>query len=119
VWTYTQQTGELQHNGQHEARGYSGNGQGKNNPEMEAIHYIGPIPRGLWTIGKVFEGHASGPHAISLYPFPETNTFGRQLFFIHGDRIGHAGDASKGCLVFDPFTRGRLAETPDKILQVI
>jgi len=119
VWFYRQRTGELFHGIEHIATGYSGSAQGKNNPDMEAVHNIGPIPRGYWTIGKVLDGQATSPHSIPLYPFPTTNTFGRQLFFMHGDQLQHPGEASHGCLVLDAFTRGRLAESSDKVLQVI
>jgi hypothetical protein len=44
AWTYAQKTGELQQDGKNVATGYSGAGPGKNNPEMENIRNVGPIP---------------------------------------------------------------------------
>jgi len=119
MWTYDQATGELKHGGAAIAVGYSGNGAGKNNPDAQAIHDVGPIPRGAWIIGSVVEGSHLGPHVMSLIPTPLTATLGRTGFFIHGDSIADPGHGSCGCVILDPYTRGRLAETKDRYLQVI
>ena len=50
AWTYIQETGELQQDGKPVATGYSGAGSGKNNPDLQDVHNIGPIPQGDWTI---------------------------------------------------------------------
>ena len=54
TWTFEQKTGKLSHNGDYVATGYAGgncghNPEGKNNPDKQAIHNVGPIPRG-WEI---------------------------------------------------------------------
>jgi hypothetical protein len=46
-WTYKQSTGELDHNGAAIGAGYSGHGAGLNNPAMQNVHDVGPIPREL------------------------------------------------------------------------
>ncbi len=46
MWTYAQKTGSLLQDGQAVATGYSGFDEGKNNPAMQAIHDVGPIPQG-------------------------------------------------------------------------
>jgi hypothetical protein len=55
---------------------------------MQAEHNTGPIPQGKWEIGKFFNDqrpHGKGPMVCPLIPFPETETFGRTEFMIHGD----------------------------------
>lgn len=44
AWTCAQKTGELQQDGEHVATGYSGAGEGKNNPKMQSVRNVGPIP---------------------------------------------------------------------------
>ncbi len=46
MWTYCQKTGELLQNGVLVATGYSGQGNGRNNPDLQEDHDVGPIPRG-------------------------------------------------------------------------
>ena len=57
MWTYSQTTGEFRGiSGDVLARGYSGSGEGKNNPLLQAKPNVGPIPRGNWTI-KIGRAH--------------------------------------------------------------
>ncbi|MGO9260313.1 MAG: hypothetical protein ACLQU1_29000 [Bryobacteraceae bacterium] len=51
MWTYNQLTGALSHNAQPAGTGYSGMGPGKNNPAMQDVHDVGPIPKGKWHMG--------------------------------------------------------------------
>ena len=51
-WTYAQRTGDLQQDGKQVSAGYSGANEGKNNPAMEDVPDVGPIPRGDWTISR-------------------------------------------------------------------
>ena len=46
AWTYSQTSGELDQDGNKVATGYSGAGIGKNNPVMQNVHNVGPIPQG-------------------------------------------------------------------------
>jgi Protein of unknown function (DUF2778) len=86
AWTYAQTTGELQRDGKLVATGYSGNGPGKNNPAMEDVPNIGPIPSGDWTIaGPPVDTPAHGPYVLHLKPATETETVGRSAFLIHGE----------------------------------
>jgi len=48
--------------------GYSGLAEGKNNPAMERIHDVGPIPRGSYTIGPEFQSEKHGPVVHKLAP---------------------------------------------------
>ena len=51
-WEYRQGSGNLYHNGQLVANGYSGHGAAKNQPDLENQPFEGPIPRGRYTIGQ-------------------------------------------------------------------
>ena len=79
-------------------RGYSGFGAGKDNPAMEGVQNIGPIPKGRWIIGNGFDGPLGKPE-FRLTPAPGTNTHGRSAFLIHADSSRHPGRASEGCIV--------------------
>jgi hypothetical protein len=78
MWTYAQKTGALLQNGQLVATGYSGFEEGKNNPAMQAVTNVGPIPQGDWTIeGPPINTAEHGPFVLILTPSADTNTFGR------------------------------------------
>jgi hypothetical protein len=96
MWIYQQQTGELRRFGVLVDVGYSGFGPGKNNPALEAQKDIGPIPRGMYSIGREFDSSREGPMVMRLTPAPDTNTYGRSGFEIHGDAKEHLGCASHG-----------------------
>jgi hypothetical protein len=119
VWTYKQSTGQFFKNGALAQinRGYSGKSVHKNRPASQAVPNQGPIPRGAWVIG----GYTSskGPLTITLTPKPETNTFGRTNFRIHGDSITNPGNASEGCIVLEFRTRQNIACSSDLDLEVI
>src|SRR5579863_3670226 len=86
MWTYAQKSGDLLQDGHRIATGYSGIDNGKNNPAMQAVHNLGPIPQGSWTIvGPPVNTHDHGPYVLRLNPLPDTNTFGRGGFLLHGD----------------------------------
>jgi len=44
------ETGGLLRNGQAAATGYPGFDNGKNNPALQAVTNVGPIPKSSWTI---------------------------------------------------------------------
>ena len=100
--------------------GYSGNGQGLNNPAMENVHNIGPIPRGAYYIGDFFDDDGGkGPTVCDLVPCSETETFGRCGFMIHGDNKKANHTASEGCIVAPRFIRDAMKLSPVKLLQVL
>jgi hypothetical protein len=101
------------------ARGYSGNGVGKNNPNWQKIKDEGPIPQGTYTIGDPVEGTDHGPYALPLIPDPSNEMYGRSGFLIHGDEIDHPGCASRGCIILPRFARERIIESGDHGLQVV
>ena len=116
-WTYNQRTGRLTRDGRDYGRGYSGHGPGRDNPAMEHMRNIGPIPRGTYTIGAPFH-HAHAGNAMRLSPNPGTYTYGRSGLMIHGDSIARPGTASEGCVILDRSMREQIWSSGDHTLEV-
>jgi Tlde1 domain len=110
--TYSQSTGSLTGlPGSPTVAGYSGTGAGRNNPAMQAVANVGPIPQGVYEIGlPYYDGHL-GPKVMALTPQPGTETFGRSLFRIHGNNA--VNDASHGCIILPPWIRDQIGALPD------
>src|SRR5947207_3074305 len=113
MWTYSQSTGELVHNGELVAKGYSGHGDKKNQPE-EQVHLHGPLPRGGYHINPAYDDPHKGPIVMHLLPRHDNQMFGRAGFLIHGDSMLHPGEASEGCIVLPRDVRRRISECPDR-----
>jgi hypothetical protein len=96
--------------------GYSGRGRGRNNPEMQGVQNVGPIPQGAYTIGESYHSKQVGPLAIPLVPDEGNEMFGRHSFLIHGDNA--AGDASEGCIILPRTDREAIIEHGVKTLIV-
>jgi hypothetical protein len=118
MWTYSQSTGELSHDGELVGIGYSGLGLDKDQPDDEGVIGQGPIPQGEWIIGTPGDSPTLGPLAIPLWPQVGTETFGRSGFFIHGDSLEHAGQASHGCIVMDHDVRQAIVDSGDTALAI-
>jgi hypothetical protein len=84
--------------------------QGKNNPTHEDAHSIGPIPRGLYTIGTWGSHPPLGPTSASLTPDPKNVMYGRSSFYIHGVGGDDPANCSEGCIVLAPNIREKLIE---------
>ncbi len=124
MWIYAQAAGELSRDDDDRpvGFGYSGTGEGKNNPAMQQIHDVGPIPRGFWHIGDPECVEVIGPHGpfvLPLTPADGTETFGRSGFLIHGDSIQHSGSASHGCIILNRHVREAMAASHDQLLKVV
>ncbi|MFO1434846.1 MAG: RHS repeat-associated core domain-containing protein [Gammaproteobacteria bacterium] len=100
-------------------RCYSGSESrgGKNDPDKESERRTGPIPRGGWDIGGY--DNSKGPRTIDLSPRSGTETYGRDLFRIHGDSRRHPGNASEGCIICDLLTREKLTNGSGGTVTVI
>lgn len=119
MWTYKVSLGAMCR-GNLIGMGYSGSGVGKNNTAMEGVPFIGPIPRGNWTIeGAPFNTTKHGPYVLRLVPKPGTSTLGREGFLIHGDSISAPGTASEGCIVQGLANRKAIWASGDRDLEVI
>ena len=120
MWTYNSANGSLSKDGVLVGTGYSGHGDGINNPSLEQVHNVGPIPRGSFTISHFFnDPGGKGPVVARLTPDEGTDTFGRGGFMIHGDNSEHDGTASHGCIVLARSLREQIATSGDTILQVV
>ncbi len=120
AWTYEQKTGELQQDGKHVATGYAGAGSGKNNPDLQNVASVGPIPTGDWKIsGPPANTAEHGPYVLRLNPAPETETFGRSGFLMHGDSKEHPGCASEGCVILPRAVREQVWNSGDRDLEVV
>jgi hypothetical protein len=120
MWTYHQKSGALHDKTGHlVSTGYSGHGEGKNNPAMQHVPSVGPIPRGLWKMEEPYDSGKVGPFAIPLTPLPETETFGRSAFRVHGDSKSEPGSASHGCIIQPRIVRNQMWESGDRLLEVV
>lgn len=96
---YGQVTGRLELDAALLAICYSGHGEGKNNPAMQSVRDVGPIPVGLWRVAEVIDQHPRlGPCVLRLEPCDGTETYGRTALCVHGDDIAHPGCGSDGCI---------------------
>ena len=119
-WTYVQKTGALLRNNQPVGKGYSGFDNGKNNPDLQAVQNIGPIPQGTWTIvGPPFNSAEHGPYVMRLTPDKNTHTFGRSGFMLHGDSIEAPGCGSRGCMIMPRTVRELVWQSGDTSLEVV
>lgn len=107
-WKYAQSTGRLSHNGQSVGKGYSGHGVGRNNPSMEQVRDVGPIPRGRYRIGRPHQSDKTGRHVMDLKPVGH-HAHGRSSLQIHGDKS--TGNASTGCIVLEYRIRKRISSS--------
>jgi Protein of unknown function (DUF2778) len=120
MWTYAQKSGELWREGQLVATGYSGCDEGKNNPAMQGVEDVGPIPQGDWTIeGPPINTAKHGPFVLTLTPSPGTDTLNRSGFLIHGDSIKAPGTASEGCIIMAQTVREQIWDSGDRDLEVV
>ncbi|MGC2473676.1 MAG: tlde1 domain-containing protein [Candidatus Sulfotelmatobacter sp.] len=120
AWTYSQKTGDLEQDGTHVATGYSGAGEGKNNPEKQSVPNVGPIPQGDWTVtGPPANTSEHGPYVLRLNPVAGTETFSRSGFLMHGDSKAHPGCASEGCVILPRTVREQVWTSGDHDLKVV
>jgi len=118
MWTYSQSSGKLYHNSSYLGTGYAGHGQGLNNPKMEMVHSVGPLPKGLWIIGMFFDDKHLGPCVAALKP-TDQEVYGRGGFFIHGDNKLMNHTASDGCIILARYLREAIRDSKETELQVI
>lgn len=98
MWTYVQRTGHLYHDSVLIVTGYSGANEGRNDPAMESVADLGPIPCDLYTIGRAFTHPEAGPFTLRLTPNDgHAGNTERSGFLIHGDNLSHT--ASHGCII--------------------
>lgn len=97
--------------------GYSGTGDGRNNPDQQGTRNVGPIPQGLWRIGEAHDSHKTGKLVMDLTPVGH-DALGRSDFQIHGDNA-RTHDASHGCIVMGRDVREKIASGEVRELEVV
>lgn len=121
MWLYVQSSGNMyDKDGVIAWTGYSGHGEGLNNPDLDHVHGLGPLPRGKYTIGAPFHSPHTGPNAMRLIPDGDNEMHGRGDFECHGDNDKGDKSASNGCIVKSPAAKRLLLwNSGDHRLQVI
>lgn len=103
MFEYSQTSGSLTHDGKPLGVCYSGHNNGVengvNNPALQSVAMVGPIPAGVYTIGEPFHHPTCGPDAMRLTAAEGTETFGRGGFLMHGDNSKGNESASEGCII--------------------
>lgn len=120
---FKQSTGEFFQDGTLLAMAYSGHGDGVNNPTVQNIRMVGPIPRGRYTIQPAYVHEHLGPLAMPLVPYSSNEMFMRDGFFIHGDNSKGDRSASEGCIILPHDARVVVARAAltggNNVLEVI
>ena len=118
---YAQRTGRWTMPNGRSFDGYSGHPpDGRNNPDLERLHAVGPLPRGVYEIvGPPVDTPEHGPYVLHLLPAPETPEYGRSGFLVHGDAIAAPGYASQGCIVLPRLAREAIWNSGDRWLTVV
>jgi len=125
MWKYEQRTGRLYADFSESAGekltgvGYSGKGNGKNNPDSQEVHNVGPIPVGLYKIHGPVDTVTHGPYVLPLEPDGDNHMFDRSGFLIHGDSVVHPGTASEGCIILPRAIREQIWNSRDHDLRVV
>lgn len=120
MWTYEQKTGKLHApDGSLAGTGWAGQQEGYNNPDMQDVAGIGPLPRGLYTISKAYKHPHLGPVTMNLQPDPANQMFGRSLFRFHGASSSAPELSSHGCIIMPRTVRDVIAASADRTLLVV
>lgn len=98
---------------------YAGRDAGKNNPAMQDVKGIGPLPCGLYEACEPHDDAVVGAYAMRLTPSPANEMFGRNSFFLHGDSVEHPGLASHGCIVLPRALREKFWLSGDHKILVL
>lgn len=125
TWKWDQSAGELSHDGNFIAKGYAGRGRGLNNPALQGLRALGPLPRGKWRMVEMRNSPNTGPvtivlHAIDATPNNDTHDeTGRGAFRIHGDNVKGDRSASHGCIILPRWLRERMWASKDHEIEVV
>lgn len=125
MWKWDQSAGELSRDGKFVSSGYAGADRGKNNPALEGVPGVGPIPTGLYRIGGPYTSQRAGPYVLPLKAVdanPDDDIHqrtGRSAFRIHGDSIKNPGTASNGCIILPRYVRVTIWRSGDRDLEVV
>jgi hypothetical protein len=119
VITYSQVSGGISIDDEFIGTGYSGHGDGVDNPALEAVRTIGPIPKGQYRILRWQDHYPKrGPIVAVLAP-NKHDAHGRSGFLIHGDNAKMNKTGSWGCIVASRDIRIKLRDSGETLLEVI
>jgi hypothetical protein len=120
MWTFSQSLGQLvDSTGVIVGRGWAGQGEGKNNPSLQTVPKVGPLPQGTYTINPPHDSSHTGPYTMDLTPDPSNEMFGRSEFRIHGASKSNPELSSEGCIVMPPAVRKAIWASSDHSIQVV
>lgn len=120
MWLYKQSTGTFENPVYGlKFKGYSGQGTGLNNPELEHVPNYGPVPAGVWNIGPAFRHKAKGPVCMRLTRADGSKPHDRDGFLIHGDNKALNKTASEGCIILGLTARQDISQSKDRELIVV
>lgn len=88
--------------------GYAGATAGLNNPEMEHVRNVGPIPEGAYFLRETRHPRFRAPAFECVPTFPTSEKlkrYGRGGFWIHGDNASLNFSASSGCIILSRDAR--------------
>lgn len=98
--TCTNENGQQYYNEQ----GYSGRGEGRNNPDRQGEPNVGPIPTGSWRWGNTYNSPNTGRNTVVLEPLEGNSCPNTERncgsFRAHGNNA--TNDASQGCIILPP-----------------
>jgi hypothetical protein len=118
MWTYQQKSGCLWHDLDFVADGYSGKNAGLNNPLLQEVHNVGPIPQGIYKIVCWYPSDYELGPTVAVLVQVVGESFGRSGFRIHGDNSARNHTASEGCIILDHATRIRMQYSNDQVIEV-
>lgn len=119
MFTYSQVDGWLYHDGRSVGKGYAGKGPGLNNPRLQNIKGVGPLPQGHYDILAPVDSKEHGPYAMVLDPHEDNEMFSREGMMLHGDNPKGDHSASSGCIVMPRWVRDFVWSSGDHLLQVV
>lgn len=123
MWLWEQLTGKIYHEADGDfvcaGSGYAGSPEGKNNPDLQNVEGVGPLPCNRYTIQAPHDSPHTGKYTMDLEPDADGEMFGRSEFRIHGDSVQHPGAASHGCIVLPHPVRVSIWDSGDHRLQVV
>jgi hypothetical protein len=99
---------------------WSGKGKWKNDPKGCDKIGEGPLPVGLYKLGKLVNHPRLGRDVIQLIPFATNEMHGRSDFWIHGASLNplRYGQESMGCIIATKINRRCIAELGQDVLEV-
>ena len=118
MWNFEQASGNLSQDSTFVATGWAGHSEGKNNPAMQNVPDVGPLPVGTYSIGEPHDSPHTGPYTMDLTPDPDNTMFGRSEFRIHGAAFVNPDMSSDGCIIMPRVVREKIWSSNDRSLEV-